>query len=132
MNDLISLSHFDRFVVFDHDFVKAIAENSDLAHHRVVIVVELLGLAHGLIGTLLQLVELISLSSCLALKIVKLAALDSQVLLDIALALVATSGFLGRHILLLELAIKNFVFRLQSLECLLVLSLLLFAIIDLS
>ena len=112
MNDLISLSHFDRFVVFDHDFVKAIAENPDLAHHRVVIVVELLGLAHGLIGALLQLVELISLSSCLALKIVKLAALDSQVLLDIALALVATSGFLGRHILLLELAIKNFVFRL--------------------
>lgn len=78
----------------------------------MVIIIEFLGLAHGFVGTLLQLVELISLSSCLALKIVKLAALDSQVLLDIALALVATSGFLGCHILLLELAIKNFVFRL--------------------
>ena len=40
MDNFICLAHFYGLVVFNHDFVKAVAEDSNLAHHRMVIVVQ--------------------------------------------------------------------------------------------
>ena len=132
MYDLISLSHLYGFVVLDHDFIETIAENSDLAHHWVVIVVKLLGFAHGFVSALLKLVELLALSCSLAFKVIKLAAFNSQIFLNIALSFSAISRLVGSHCLLLELAFKNFIFLFQRIKCLLILSFLFFAVIHLS
>lgn len=38
LNDLVRLTHLDRFVVLDHDFVEAIAKALDLTRDRVIII----------------------------------------------------------------------------------------------
>ena len=80
---------------------------------------------------LLQLVELLALSRSLALEVVKLASLDSQIFLNVALAFLVLVGLLRRKGLLLDLGVKNFIFRLKSIQGLLVLRFESLALLDL-
>ena len=80
---------------------------------------------------LLQLVKLLALSRSLALEVVKLASLDSQIFLNVALAFLVLVGLLRRKGLLLDLGVKNFIFGLKSIQRLLVLRFESLALLDL-
>lgn len=124
VHHFVGPAHLHSLVVLDHDFVKAIAEDSDLAHHGVVVVVQVCRDGRHLVRPLLQRVELLPLGRCLALEIVELAPLDRQVFFNVSLAFRALSGLLGSHGLILELALKNFILLLKRVQGLLILRLL--------
>lgn len=124
-------AHLHCLIVLDHDFVKAIAKDSDLAHHGVAVIVQVVCDGRHLICPLLQRVELLALGCCLTLKIVELAPLDRQVLFDVALTFLVVSGFFCSYCLILELALKNFILLLKRVQGLLILGLLVLTALNL-
>ena len=102
-----------------------------MAHSWVIIIIHLRGDSCNFIGSLLQLVELLSLGTGLTLEIIKLAALNRQVFLDISLALAALCCLLSSFLLLANLGLKNFVFLLQGFQSLLIKRLLVLAALHL-
>ena len=114
VDDFICLTHLNRLIVLNHDLVETVAEDSDLAHHWMVIVVHVFCDCGDFLGSLLQAIELLAFSCCFAFHIIKLTPFNRKVLLGVPLALVVLLSFLCRQCLLLDLAFKNFVLLFKS------------------
>ena len=75
----------------------------------MVIVVHVGRDRRNLLRPLLQTVKLLPFRRCFVFHVVELAPLNREVLLGVPLPLAVLLGFLSRHGLLLDLALKNFI-----------------------
>ena len=109
MDNFVCLTHLHRLVVLYHDLVEAVAKDSDLAHHWMVIVVHVFCYCGDLLSPLLQAIELLALGRCFAFHIVELTPLNCKILLGVPFAFVVFLSFLSCQGLLLDLVFKNFI-----------------------
>ena len=116
VDHFVGLPHLNCLVILDHDFVEAVPQSSDLAHHWMVVVAHLICDRTHFLGPLLQAVKLLPLCGCLGLQIVELASPDRQIFFYIALPFGVILGCLLGNCLLLELLLEHVVLLFQRVE----------------